>query len=331
MNEDREKTNIILEVENLKTYFRTFEGLLKAVDGVSFSISEKETLGIVGESGCGKTVTALSIMRLIQCPPGKVEGRIFFLSQDLLKIGNNKMQEIRGNKISMIFQNPMSSLNPAFTIGFQVSESFILHQGLNRNEAWERAISILDKVKIPSPKQTVLNYPHRLSGGMLQRVMVAMALSCNPALLIADEPTTALDVTIQSQIIELISQLQSELNTSVILISHNLGVVAEITQNVLVLYAGKTVEKCSTIELFNNPQHPYTQGLLASIPKINKDVVFAKTKLKEIPGTVPNLTNLPGGCSFHPRCEKRISTCTHEDPPLVEILNGHWIRCWLFL
>jgi peptide/nickel transport system ATP-binding protein/oligopeptide transport system ATP-binding protein len=320
----------LLNVSGLKTYFHTFEGLGKAVDGVDFEIRKGATLGIVGESGCGKSVTALSILRLIQ-PPGKVEsGEIRFGGVDLLKISDSEMREVRGNRISMIFQEPMTSLNPVFTVGNQISEAVLLHQRVNRREAWQKAVEMLRLVQIPEPQIRAFEHPHKLSGGMRQRAMIAMALSCHPELLIADEPTTALDVTIQAQILDLMLKLKEEMGTAIILITHNLGLIAEVAQRVIVMYTGKVVEEAETEELYENSLHPYTQGLLQSIPWIGRKLETGRKELQEIPGIVPSLFDLPQGCSFSPRCQRTLNICEKEGPPLMEVAPGHFVRCWLF-
>jgi len=319
----------IIEVENLKTYFKTDEGIAHAVDDISFFVYPGETLGIVGESGCGKSVTSLSIMKLIPEPPGYYAGgKILYKGRNVLAIPENEMQEIRGNKISMIFQEPMTSLNPVFTVGHQIEEAIIVHQGLSPNEARLKAIKMLKLVSIPAPEQRIDEYPHQLSGGMRQRIMIAMALSCNPEVLIADEPTTALDVTIQAQILGLIEKLQKELNLAVIMVTHDLGVVAEVCDRVVVMYAGQIVEKGPVREIFKNPQHPYTKGLLASIPKMGEN--GKSQSLYNIKGMVPNATEFPPGCHFNPRCELVTEKCKSESPKL-ELLNSekvHKVRCW---
>lgn len=323
--------DIVLDIRNLKTYFFTKEGVAKAVDGVSYKVHKKETLGVVGESGCGKTVTALSVLQLIPTPPGRiVEGDILFEGKNLVEFSNAEIRKIRGNKISMIFQEPMTSLNPVFTIGDQLSECFVLHQNLGKREALEQSVEILRLVGIPTPEKRIWEYPHQLSGGMRQRVMIAMALSCNPKLLIADEPTTALDVTIQAQILDLMIQIKERLGTSIIMITHNLGVIAEIANRVEVMYAGKIVEEGGVVDIFKNPLHPYTQGLLNSIPHIEKDAKKGnKGRLQEIKGVVPSLFALPPGCSFKPRCHVASERCSHEEPGFVDCGNGHKIKCWL--
>jgi oligopeptide transport system ATP-binding protein len=317
----------VLEVKNLNTHFFSDDGVVRAVDGVSFHVDAEETLGIVGESGCGKSVTSLSIMQLVPSPPGKiVSGEILLQGQNLLKKTPDEMRKIRGNEMAMIFQEPMTSLNPVYTIGDQIAEAVILHQKLSKHDALERAIEMLRLVGIPSPERRVKDYPHQLSGGMRQRVMIAMALSCNPKLLIADEPTTALDVTIQAQILELMKSMKDEFHTAITLITHDLGVVAEMTQRVVVMYAGKVVEEAPTVELFEEPLHPYTRGLMDSIPRLDQD---AKTKLHVIEGTVPNLLNLPKGCSFAPRCPRAMPVCHERVPVLTPVSDTRKVSCWL--
>ena len=316
----------LLRVEDLKTYFFTHEGTIKAVDGVSFTINKGETLGLVGESGCGKSVTALSIMRLIQSPPGKiVDGKIFLEGTNLLELTEKEMRKIRGCKISMIFQEPMTSLDPMFTIGSEITEVLKLHQSLTKDDARKKAIESLLTVKFPDPEKRIDDYPHELSGGMRQRVMIAMALSCNPALLIADEPTTALDVTIQAQILKLIDELRKQFNTSVLLITHDLGVIAKTCDNVALMYAGYMVEYTDVHTFFKNPLHPYAQALMQSIPRLDTDT----ERLKIIQGIVPNLLDLPTGCPFHPRCEFRLEPCTKQLPRLIQVGKNHWVRCYL--
>ena len=325
-------TDVVLEVEGLQTFFFTRQGIVKAVDDVSFSVHEGETLAIVGESGCGKSMTALSILRLIPDPPGRfVGGRVKLQGKNLLELDEAAMRAVRGNDISMIFQEPMTSLNPVLTIGHQISEALILHQDLSRSAAMAKAVDMLRLVKIPEPERRAKEYPHQLSGGMRQRAMIAMALSCNPKVLLADEPTTALDVTIQAQILDLILELQQKLGTAVILITHDLGVVAETAQRVIVMYAGKKVEEAEAIELFARPQHPYTHGLMASVPRLA--LVAGKpdetpVRLQEIPGIVPALTNLPPGCVFSPRCPHSDERCKAEFPPYEQKRPGHWAACW---
>jgi peptide/nickel transport system ATP-binding protein len=322
----------LLEVEDLGTWFYTRQGIVKAVDGVNFGVASGETLAIVGESGCGKSMTALSLMRLIPNPPGRiVSGTVKLGGKDLLKLSEEEMRKVRGNEISMIFQEPMTSLNPVMTIGKQITEALILHRDLDKKAAWNRAIEMLDLVKIPEPKQRAKEYPHQLSGGMRQRAMIAMALACNPKVLIADEPTTALDVTIQAQILELIVELQREFGAAVILITHDLGVVAETAHRVIVMYAGRKVEEAAVGELFAHPLHPYTRGLMNSIPRL--DLLRGETevengRLQEIPGIVPPLFALPEGCAFAPRCPRAIDKCRIERPSYEEKTQGHWAACW---
>ncbi|MCR4402654.1 MAG: ABC transporter ATP-binding protein [Firmicutes bacterium] len=314
----------LLQVRDLTTKFFTDDGVVTAADKVSFSVGEGETLGMVGESGCGKSVTSLSIMRLIQSPPGKItSGEIWFQGRDLLQMAQDEIRTIRGNKISMIFQEPMTSLNPVFTIGRQISEAVILHQKVSRREARERAIEMLRLVGIPMPERRIDEYPHQLSGGMRQRAMIAMALSCNPKLLIADEPTTALDVTIQAQILDLMRELKEKAAMSVLLITHDLGVIAEMAQRVLVMYAGQVVEEARCDELFAEPRHPYTAALLRSIPRLEA----GKMRLHVIEGSVPNLLELPRGCRFHPRCGAVLDVCRVKTPALSAI-DGRKVRCF---
>ena len=320
--------DLLLKVQGLKTHFYTEDGIARAVDGVDFHLNPGETLGVVGESGCGKTVTALSILRLIPQPPGKiVAGDLIFKGQNLLSLSIEKLRKIRGKDISMIFQEPMTSLNPVFTIGRQISEAIQLHEGLGGNASLERAVEMLHLVGIPSPKKRVRDYPHQLSGGMRQRVMIAMALSCNPKILIADEPTTALDVTIQAQILRLISELQKKVGMAVILITHNLGIVAQTARRVAVMYMGKIVEEAGVQGLFGEPLHPYTQGLLKSLPNFYKDSV-KKDRLAEISGVVGSLLAPPSGCHFSPRCRYTKEVCREEEPLLREARPGHGVRCW---
>ena len=318
----------LLEVKDLKTYFKTDAGVVKAVDGISFTLSEGETLGIVGESGSGKSVTNLSIMRLIQSPPGKiVGGEILFEGKDILALPEKELRDIRGNEISMIFQDPMTSLNPFLKISTQMVETILLHQKMTKQEALRKSIDMLKLVGIPAAEERVHNYPHQFSGGMRQRVMIAMALSCEAKILIADEPTTALDVTIQAQILELIQDLAKKLDTAVILITHDLGVVAGLCDTVCVMYAGKIVEKATTEELYARPSHPYTDGLIKSVPRLDK----AKNgKLFSIEGQPPNVIDLPECCPFHPRCEKKMDICTYKYPPIKTVGQGHEVACWLY-
>lgn len=320
----------LLRIRDLHTYFFLDEGVLKAVDGVDLDLREGETLGIVGESGCGKSVTALSILQLVPSPPGKIaKGEIYFEGTDLLALSEAEMRKIRGRSISMIFQEPMTCLNPVFQVGDQISEILRLHEGVSRKEAWERSIEMLRIVGIPSPERRVKEYPHHLSGGMRQRAMIAMAMACSPKLMIADEPTTALDVTIQAQILELMTHLKQEKAMSLILITHNLGVIAETVQNVMVMYAGRIFEYADVRSIFVNPKHPYTQGLLNSIPRVDRDDT-KKERLEAIPGLVPSLLDLPEGCKFLERCKYAFHPCAREEPPLAENDSGHFVRCWLY-
>ncbi len=319
--------DLLLEVKNLKTYFYTDEGVVRAVDGISFDIKKGETLGMIGESGCGKSVSALSIMRLISEPPGRImEGEINFQGENLREKSEPEMRRIRGNEIAMVFQEPMTSLNPLFTIGDQIAEAIILHQKVDKREAQFRVIEMLQRVGMPSPERRAHQYPHQLSGGMRQRAMIGMALSCNPDLLIADEPTTALDVTIQAQILELMERFKDELGMALLLITHNLGVIAEVSDRVVLVYAGKTVEYADVISIFKHPRHPYMMGLLESVPRLDD----ASEKLKIIKGVVPTALNLPRGCRFHPRCEKVMEVCKVKPPRILEVEKNHGVRCWLY-
>lgn len=329
-------TDTLLAVHGLKTYFYTDDGVVKSVDGVTFHIKKGETLAVVGESGSGKSVTSLSIMRLIASPPGKiVEGEVAFTgkdgrTRDLTKLPEGEMRRIRGNDISMIFQEPMTSLNPVYTVGDQIAEAIMLHQGKGKKEAMDMAAGMLELVGIPAPKKRVHEYPHQMSGGMRQRVMIAMALSCNPALLIADEPTTALDVTIQAQILDLMRKLQEEIGMSILFITHNLGVVAEMADRVVVMYGGRVVEEGDVVEIFKAPKHPYTVGLLNSIPRVDYAAEHGgntKGRLEAIPGNVPNPLNLPSGCAFEPRCKFAIDDCRKAVPALEDTGRGHMSRC----
>lgn len=321
----------LLTIDNLHTNFITYAGLARAVDGVSFSIDSGEMVGIVGESGCGKSVMARSILRLIPDPPGRiVDGKILFNGHNLLRLSERQMQTIRGNKISMIFQEPMTSLNPVYTIGDQISEVFRLHENLSKKEAIERSVAMLRLVGIPSPENRIRDYPFQMSGGMRQRVMIAMAMACRPKIILADEPSTALDVTIQAQILDLIKELQQELATAVILITHDLGVIAETVQRVLVMYTGKVVEEAPVRKLFTDPHHPYTEGLLNSIPSLDTTYDRYTEQLTEIAGIVPDLCHLPIGCSFAPRCPRTRKGCRSEAPPMIEISDHHRVRCWLY-
>lgn len=320
----------LLEVKNVQTHFPTRAGLVKAVDGVSFHIERGELLGLVGESGCGKSITALSVMRLI-APPGKiVAGEILFEGVNLLKISDEKMRQIRGNDIAMIFQDPMTSLNPVFTVGEQIAEALRLHRTLSRKQAKTAAIEAMREVAIPDPARRIDDYPHQLSGGMRQRVMIAMALACNPKLLVADEPTTALDVTIQAQILELLNDLRRSRELAVLLITHDLGVVAEVADRVAVMYTGKIVEQSPVEELFARPKHPYTEGLLRSVPKLTVEQVAKAERLETIEGVVPSPTSLPPGCHFAPRCSHRMPRCTEGEIPLYELEGGVTVRCVLY-
>ncbi len=324
-----DKSDFVLDVKNLKTVFFTNSGLFKAVDDISFTVRRGETLAIVGESGCGKSVTALSLMRLVPDPPGRiVGGSITLEGTDLLALNEAEMRAIRGNRISMIFQEPMTSLNPVMRIGDQITEVVRLHRNMTAKEAWTQAVEMLRLVRIPEPERRAQEYPHQLSGGMRQRAMIAMALACRPALLIADEPTTALDVTIQAQILALVLELQKELGMALILITHDLGVVAQTAQRVIVMYAGKKVEEADVETLFASPRHPYTRGLMASIPTVPLPGARPEARLVEIPGMVPSLTRLPKGCAFAPRCELAIQRCREEYPPLQDWGQNHLAACW---
>jgi peptide/nickel transport system ATP-binding protein/oligopeptide transport system ATP-binding protein len=320
----------LLEIQELKTYFYTLEGTARAVQDVSLFMDEGETVGLVGESGCGKSVTALSVMRLIKNPPGRiVDGRILFEGADLIKLSEGRMREIRGARIAMIFQEPMTSLNPVYTIGHQISEMFVLHKRLGKKESWARAVDTLRQVQMPSPRKRANEYPHQLSGGMRQRAMIAMAMACNPKILIADEPTTALDVTIQAQILDLMLKLKEDFDAAVLIITHDLGVVAEIAQRIVVMYAGRVVEEGTTRDIFANPKHPYTQGLLRSVPKLGERSRKGRTRLVEITGIVPSLYDLPQGCSFHPRCPFVMDLCRETPPEFVDLGGIHRMRCYL--
>jgi peptide/nickel transport system ATP-binding protein len=320
----------LLEIKGLKTHFFTDEGVVRAVDGIDLRIDKGETLGVVGESGCGKTVTALSIMKLIPMPPGRiVEGQIVYEGRDLVTLPPGQMRKVRGKQISMVFQEPMTSLNPVFTIGEQIAEAIRLHEGLGRRAAMDKTVEMLRIVHMANPERRVKEYPHQLSGGMRQRVMIAMALSCNPKLLIADEPTTALDVTIQAQILDLLNELKAKFGMAVLLITHDMGVIAETAQRVMVMYAGKVVEEASVKELFKEPLHPYTQGLLRSIPRIDL-AATKKQRLEAIPGVVPSLLEVPPGCRFAPRCQFVKPMYMEKEPPLKEVRPGHKVACWLY-
>ncbi|WP_199613879.1 ABC transporter ATP-binding protein [Paenibacillus alkalitolerans] len=315
----------LLEVRDLKTYFKTEAGVTRSVDGVSFKIERGEVLGVVGESGCGKSVTSYSVMGLVE-PPGKiVGGEVIFEGTDLTKISESELKKLQGNAISMIFQEPLTSLNPLLTVGFQISENIMLHQSVNKKTAKQRSIEMLKKVGISRPEEVFRSFPHELSGGMRQRVMIAIALSCNPKLLIADEPTTALDVTIQAQILRLMQQLRDETNASIMIITHDLGVIAEMADRVIVMYAGQVVEEAGVYELFRDPKHPYTLGLMNSTPRLEE----TRTELDSIPGTVPAPSSMPDGCRFHPRCKFAMKQCVSDAPPLLELKSGSKARCWL--
>ncbi len=326
-----QKSSVLLEISDLKTFFYTEDGVVKAVDGVDLEVKRGEIVGLVGESGCGKSVTSLSVMRLIGTPGKIVQGKVVFNGQDLLTLSEQKMTRIRGNKISMIFQQPTSSLNPVFKIGAQVAEVLQVHQGFSKEAAWKQAVELLTSVGIPDPEQKAHAYPFELSGGQAQRVMIAMALALNPDLLIADEPTTALDVTIQAQILDLIRNLRAQMGTAVILITHDLGVIAEMADRVAVMYAGRIVEEAFVNSLYAQPLHPYTQGLIASIPVLGE----VKDRLEVIPGSVPDLIDLPSGCRFAARCQAReqyqLPICEQLEPGLIPVINDHSVRCWLYL
>jgi oligopeptide/dipeptide ABC transporter ATP-binding protein len=315
----------LLSVKNLKTAFKTREGSFLAVDGISFDVSAGEVLGLVGESGCGKSVTALSILRILPDPPGKVVGgEVMFEGKDLLKASEREMRAVRGGRIGMVFQEPMTSLNPVFTVGDQVAEALMVHKGMNREQALGRTAELFDLVGLPEPASQLGSYPHQLSGGMRQRVMIAMAISCGPSLIIADEPTTALDVTIQAQILQLLDRIRHEFGTAVILITHDLGIIAQMADRVAVMYAGRIVESAKTDDIFYDPLHPYTEGLLASIPKPGEKL----HRLKAIPGMVPKLTELPHGCKFLPRCPYAKPEYAEAEPELIEVKPGHFVRCF---
>ncbi|HOI64818.1 MAG TPA: ABC transporter ATP-binding protein, partial [Mesotoga sp.] len=316
--------NALLQVKDLRTYFHTEDGIVKAVDGVTFDVYSGETLGIVGESGCGKSVTSLSVMRLLDEKGEIAGGKIIFEGRDVMAIPESQMMKIRGNDMAMIFQEPMTALNPVFTVGFQIMEAILLHQDVNKEQARTMAIDMLRKVGIPEPEKRVDEYPHELSGGMRQRAMIAMALSCNPKLLFADEPTTALDVTIQAQILELMKSLQEQYGMALVMITHDLGVIAEMAQRVVVMYAGKVVEYAEVLTLFKKPRHPYTWGLMNAIPKLDED----KEVLYNIPGVVPDPLDFPDGCRFNTRCPLATDKCRKEEPPLVEVEENHTSACW---
>ncbi len=327
------ETNVkqpLLEVKNLKTYFYTEDGVVRAVDGVDFHVNQGEVMGLVGESGCGKSVTSLSIMRLISQPGKIISGEIIFEGKDLVKASEEEMIKVRGNRVSMIFQQPQTALNPVFKVGDQIAEVLGIHQSMGKVMGRARAVELLKMVGIPDPERRAESYPHELSGGQAQRVMIAMALACVPDLLIADEPTTALDVTIQAQILDLMRNLRKNIGTAIILITHDLGVVAEMAERVAVMYAGRIVEQADAVTIFDRPLHPYTQGLIGSIPVLGK----LKERLEVIPGSVPNLVNLPPGCRFAPRCRARVenhlSICVEKEPELLAASPEHMVRCWLY-
>jgi peptide/nickel transport system ATP-binding protein len=317
----------LLDVRNLQTHFRTPDGVNRAVDGLSFHVNAGETIAIVGESGCGKSVTSMSILRLIPEPPGKIAGEVIFQGKDLLKLSDREMRAIRGNDVSMIFQEPMTSLNPVLTVGRQIGETLRLHQGLSKQQAEQRSIEMLKLVGIPAPERRVREYPHQLSGGMRQRVMIAMALACNPKLLIADEPTTALDVTIQAQILDLMRDLKHRVGAAIVLITHDLGVVAEVAERVIVMYAGRKVEEAGVVDLFADPKHPYTQGLLGAVPKLGSSLTGEETRLAEIPGLVPSLKTKIEGCVFASRCPKATDLCRAVPPALEAKAPNHVAAC----
>jgi len=323
-------TEPLLNIRGLKTHFKTDDGMVRAVDGVDIAIDRGETVGVVGESGCGKTVTAMTVMKLIAMPPGKiVEGEILWQGRDIVKMSPDEMRKIRSKEIGIIFQEPMTSLNPVYTVGDQIAEVVRLHEGMSRREAMDRAVEMLRLVNIPTPERRVKDYPHQFSGGMRQRVMIAMALSCNPQLLIADEPTTALDVTIQAQILDLLAEMRERLGMAIMLITHDMGVVAETTHRVVVMYAGRVVEEATVDLLFGDPKHPYTQGLIRSIPRIDT-AAETKERLEAIGGVVPSLLHPPAGCRFAARCRFATDKCTEAMPPLREVAPGHKVACVLY-
>jgi len=323
-----ETTQPLLQVQNLNTRFHTLDGVVNAVDGVDFEVYRGETLGLVGESGCGKSVTALSILQLLRCPPGEIQGQILFEGKNLLDLDREEIRKIRGNDISMIFQEPMTSLNPVLRVGEQIAEAARLHKDMNRQEAWRWAVEMLRMVQIPGPGSRSRQYPHKFSGGMRQRAMIAMALSCNPRLILADEPTTALDVTIQAQIMTLMQRLKEEFKTAIVLITHDLGIIAEMASRVVVMYAGKVVEEAPVKALFKDPRHPYTRGLLGSIPVIGRKEQTGR-RLQEITGIVPSPAQMPQGCRFHPRCSKVMDRCRRQEPPVIRLEQHRRVSCWL--
>jgi oligopeptide/dipeptide ABC transporter ATP-binding protein len=319
----------LLSIQNLKIRFKSFEGVVSAVDGVDLAMTPGETVGLVGESGCGKSVTALSILRLLPKRSAEIEGNITFADTNMLDANEEELLCIRGNSVSMIFQEPMTSLNPVMTIGDQIAEAFVLHQNLTWNEGRRKAVEMLGQVQIPSPNARSRDYPHSLSGGMRQRAMIAMALSCQPRLLLADEPTTALDVTIQAQIMDLMLRLKEKMNTAILLITHDLGLIAEMVSRVIVMYAGQIVEEAPVIDLFEEPLHPYTRGLMGSVPRLGQKFVGGRRRLDEIKGMVPSLQNLPSGCRFNPRCPSAMGKCLEKPPGMVRIGRQRQVRCWL--
>jgi len=323
-----EQATPLLEIKDLHTSFHTLDGVVRAVDGIDFEVYQGETLGLVGESGCGKSVTALSILRLLRSPPAEIRGRILFEGQNLLDLNKEQIRRIRGNDISMIFQEPMTSLNPVMKIGEQISEAARLHKNMTRQEAWQWAVEMLRMVQIPGPGSRSRQYPHKFSGGMRQRTRIAMALSCNPRLIFADEPTTALDVTIQAQIMTLLQRLKDDFKTAIVLITHNLGIIAEMASRVVVMYAGKVVEEAPVKEIFKDPRHPYTRGLLGSIPVIGRKAQRHR-RLQEIPGIVPSPMQTPLGCRFHPRCHKVMDLCRNQEPPMIHLAKHRRVSCWL--
>jgi oligopeptide/dipeptide ABC transporter ATP-binding protein len=323
-----ETTQPLLQVQNLNTRFHTLDGVVNAVDGVDFEVYRGETLGLVGESGCGKSVTALSILQLLRCPPAEIQGQILFEGKNLLDLDREGIRKIRGNDISMIFQEPMTSLNPVLRVGEQIAEAARLHKDMNRQESWRWAVEMLRMVQIPGPGSRSRQYPHKFSGGMRQRAMIAMALSCNPRLILADEPTTALDVTIQAQIMTLMQRLKEEFKTAIVLITHDLGVIAEMAGRVVVMYAGKVVEEAPVKALFKDPRHPYTRGLLGSIPVIGRKEQTGR-RLQEITGMVPSPAQMPQGCRFHPRCNKVMDRCRRQEPPLIRLERHKRVNGWL--